>query len=87
VSQLPHKVYLSFDIDGLEPFLCPHTGTPVAGGLGYEQVMYLLDLVGKSGREVIGADLVEVAPGDEGDDWDGNVGARILYRLCGIVSR
>ncbi len=86
VADLPHKVYISFDIDGLEPFLCPNTGTPVAGGLGYEEVMYLLDSVGRSGRQVIGADLVEVAPGPEGD-WDGNVGARILYRLCGMVAR
>jgi agmatinase len=86
VADLPAKVYISFDIDGLEPFLCPNTGTPVAGGLGYEEVMYLLDSVGRSGRQVIGADLVEVAPGPEGD-WDGNVGARILYRLCGMVAR
>lgn len=87
VSLLPEKVYISFDIDGLEQFLCPNTGTPVAGGLGYEQVMYLLDMVGRADKQVIGADLVEVAPGPDGDDWDGNVGARILYRLCGIVAR
>lgn len=86
VRDLPAKVYISFDIDGLQPSLCPHTGTPVAGGLGYEEVMYLLDLAGRDGRQVIGADLVEVAPGPEGD-WDGNVGARILYRLCGILAR
>lgn len=86
VENLPPKVYISFDIDGLEPFLCPNTGTPVAGGLGYEEVMFLLDLAGRDGRQVIGADLVEVAPGPDGD-WDGNVGARILYRLCGILAR
>lgn len=87
VRSLPDKVYISFDIDGLEPSLCPHTGTPVAGGLGFEEVMYLLDLAGREGRQIIGADLVEVAPGPDGNDWDGNVGARILYRLCGLVSR
>jgi agmatinase len=85
VAYLPGKVYFSFDIDGLQPWLCPHTGTPVAGGLGYEQAMFLLDQVRQSGREIIAVDLVEVNPGPEGDEWDGNVGARILYRMCGMM--
>lgn len=83
VEDLPDKVYISFDIDGLQPWLCPNTGTPVPGGLQLEEVMYLFDVLKASGREIIGADLVEVAPGQ--DEWDGNVGARILYRLCGIL--
>lgn len=86
IAFLPGKVYFSFDIDGLEPGLCPHTGTPVAGGLGYEQAMYLLDGVRKSGREIIAVDLVEVNPGPEDSQWDGNVGARILYRMCGMMA-
>jgi agmatinase len=85
VAYLPEKVYFSFDIDGLEPWLCPNTGTPVGGGLGYEQTMYLLDQVRLSGREIIGVDLVEVNPGTEGSQWDGSVGARILYRMCGML--
>ena len=84
VADLPAKVYISFDIDGLDPSLCPHTGTPVPGGLGFEETLYLLDQVVQSGREIIGADLVEVAPGE--DEWDGNVGARILYRLCALLA-
>jgi len=84
VSHLPQQVYISVDIDGLDPSLCPHTGTPVPGGLGFEQALYLLDQVRASGREIIGADLVEVAPGE--GDLDGNVGARLLYRLCGLLS-
>jgi agmatinase len=87
VAFLPGKVYFSFDIDGLEPWLCPNTGTPVAGGLGYEQTMYLLEQVRLSGREIIGIDLVEVNPGVDGSEWDGNVGARILYRMCGIMNK
>lgn len=86
VSSLPDRVYVSFDIDGLEPWLCPNTGTPVAGGLGYEQALYLLEQVRLSGRTIIAADLVEVNPGKDGSQWDGNVGARILYRLCGMVA-
>lgn len=83
ISQLPQKVYVSIDIDGLDPKLCPHTGTPVPGGLGFEQLAYLLHLLKQSGKTIIGFDLCEVAPGD--DDWDGNVGARVLYQLCGMV--
>ena len=82
---MPGKVYFSFDIDGLEPGLCPNTGTPVAGGLGFEQAMHLLDHVRRSGREIIGIDLVEVNPGPDDSQWDGNVGARVLYRMIGMM--
>lgn len=95
VAQLPPRVYISFDIDGLDPSLCPHTGTPVPGGLGFEQAQSLLLCVIQSGRTVIGFDLCEVSPPlnaqgqpqnqSPADQWDANVGARILYRLCGIL--
>lgn len=83
INSLPPKVYVSFDIDGLRPELCPGTGTPVPGGLDFQQATYLLRLLKMSGREVIGFDLSETA--GSGNDWDGNVGARVLYRLCGIL--
>ncbi|MGB4560936.1 MAG: agmatinase family protein [Schleiferiaceae bacterium] len=86
VAELPQNVYLSFDIDGLDPKLCPHTGTPVAGGLEVEQVLYLVEAVLASGRQLIGLDLNEVAPGPEGD-WDANVGSRLLYRLCNLLGQ
>lgn len=83
ISQLPQQVYVSFDIDALNPMYCPGTGTPVAGGLEYEDALYMVEAVTRSGRTIIGFDLVEVAPsGREGDEWDANVGARMLYRLC-----
>ncbi|MCH7415581.1 agmatinase family protein [Belliella sp. R4-6] len=84
VDQLPDEVYVTIDIDGFDPKLCPHTGTPVAGGFELEQVMYLMKELVKSGKKIIGFDLVEVAPGPEGDEWDGNVGARILYRMANL---
>lgn len=87
VEQLPEHVYLSFDIDGLDPALCPHTGTPVPGGLGFQQVVALLAYVVESGRTIVGFDLCEVAPGPEGDEWDGNVGARLLYKMIGHALR
>lgn len=80
VETLPQKVYISFDIDGLDPKLCPHTGTPVPGGLSFHEATSLIREIVKSGRQIIGFDLNEVAPGN--DEWDANVGARILYKLC-----
>ncbi len=81
VEKLPENVYISFDIDGLLPHLSPNTGTPVMGGFSVEQVVYLFEKVLKKGKKLIGFDLCEVAPGKEGE-WDGNVGARVLYKLC-----
>lgn len=84
VDELPELVYISFDIDGLDPKLCPHTGTPVPGGLDFFQVTSLLKMVAQSGKKIIGFDLNEVAPGD--DEWDANVGARLLYILCNTMA-
>jgi len=83
ISGLPDKVFISFDIDGLSPDLCPNTGTPVPGGLTFNQAIYIIDLLVKSGRKIIGFDLNEVSPGN--DEWDANVGARILYRLTSLT--
>ena len=87
LAELPRKVYVSFDIDGLDPPYCPSTGTPVPGGLSFDETAYLLEALAASGRTVIGFDLCEVAPGEEGDEWDANVGARVLYKLCGCCLR
>lgn len=83
IKPLPKNVYISFDIDGLTPDLCPNTGTPVPGGLSYDQSIYLIKEVVKSGRKIIGFDLTEVAPGET--EWDANVGARILYQLSCLM--
>lgn len=85
VKQLPDNVYLSFDIDGLDPKLCPNTGTPVAGGFEVEQTLYLIEKVVESGKTIIGFDLNEVSPGK--DEWDANVGARLLYRMALAVAQ
>jgi agmatinase len=83
VDKLPEKVYISFDIDGLDPKLCPNTGTPVQGGLEAEQTFYLIKSIIKSKRKLIGFDLCEVGVGES--DWDSNVGARVLWRLCNML--
>lgn len=84
VESLPEQVYISVDIDGLDPKLCPNTGTPVPGGLEYEELVYLLNTLKASGKTIIGFDLCEVSPGES--DWNGNVGARLLFHLCGVAS-
>jgi agmatinase len=83
IEKLPQNVYISFDIDGLIPYLSPNTGTPVVGGFTIEEMVFLFEEVVASGRKIIGFDLCEVAPGK--DEWDGNVGARVLYKLCLIT--
>jgi len=85
VDCLPSKVYISFDIDGLNPHLCPGTGTPVPGGLEFNEAIYLMEQIAISGREVIGFDLCEVTPQANDKEWNANVGARLLYRLCGVL--
>ncbi len=83
IAHLPEKVYISFDIDGLDPKLCPNTGTPVAGGFEAEQINYLFKKVIESGRKLIGFDLVEVGVGE--NTMDANVGARMLFKLCNLM--
>ena len=80
INELPENVYISFDIDGLSPELCPNTGTPVVGGFKLEEINYLLFQLAASNKKIVGFDLNEVAPGTTGD-WDANVGARALWNL------
>ena len=83
INHLPQNVFISFDIDGLDPKLCPHTGTPVQGGFEAEQIFYLFKKVIQSGRKLVGFDLVEV--GVSHSEYDENVGARCLFKLCNMM--
>jgi agmatinase len=94
IGHLPKDVWISFDVDGLDPSLCPSTGTPVPGGLDWASAGLWLDELARSGRRVVGLDLCEVNPGEvpaDGsappgrDAWDAIVGARLLYRLIGTA--
>ncbi|MDY6939266.1 MAG: agmatinase family protein [Cyanobacteriota bacterium] len=84
VAELPQNVYISFDIDGLDPRFCPNTGTPVPGGLEFERAIYLIQMLVRGGKTIISFDLCEVAPG-KSDEWDGNIGARLLYKLSNLM--
>jgi agmatinase len=83
VAQLPETVYLSWDIDGLDPTLCPSTGTPVPGGLSWNEAIGLLRAVRRAGKRIVGLDLCEVSPGET--EWDANVAARLLYKMIGFA--
>lgn len=83
IDQLPQNVYISFDIDGLDRKLCPHTGTPVPGGFEAEEIYYLFGRMLATGRKLIGFDLCEVGISDS--DWNSNVGARVLLKLCNLL--
>jgi agmatinase len=85
LEMLPKYVYVSFDIDGLDPKLCPNTGTPVPSGLEFQEAMFLLKCLVDSDRQIIGFDLNEVA--GIGNEWDGNVGARVLYKLANLMGK
>lgn len=85
VAALPTKVYVSFDIDGLDPRA--GTGTPVPGGLGFDEALELLAALHRGGKTIVGFDLNEVSGGGSPESWTSeagwNVGARLLYKLCG----
>jgi agmatinase len=86
IDALPQEVYISFDIDGLDPKLCPNTGTPVPGGFEVEQIFYLLKMLHASGRKIIGFDLNEVSCGEQDEDTiDSITGARVLFKLCNFI--
>ena len=87
VAALPQRVWISFDIDGLDPRYCPHTGTPVPGGLELSEAIAVIRELVRAGKRIVGFDLNEVAPNvhDEHDEWDGNVGARLLYKLIAFT--
>ena len=87
VSHLPSRVYVSLDVDGLEWSCAPATGTPVPGGLSFNQTVFLLQEIVRQGKTVIGFDVVETSVGHEQPFglWNGNVSARLIYCLCGLA--
>jgi agmatinase len=82
ITKMPENIYVSFDIDGLTPTLCPDTGTPVPGGLEFQEMLMLLSTLHKLKKRIVGFDLVEVSGGPNNNEWNGNVGARTLFKLC-----
>ena len=89
IACLPSQVYVSLDVDALSWDHAPGTGTPVPGGLSYNQLLYLLSEIRKQKKQLVAFDVVETADGGQKrgalSDWNGNVSARLIYYLSGQV--
>ena len=79
----PGKIYITFDIDCLDPSIMPATGTPEPGGLSWYQA---LDLIGKvaAERTICGCDVVELAPADSMHAAE-FIAAKLVYALIGLI--
>ena len=77
-------IYVSFDIDSLDPSIAPGTGTPEAGGLNMREAQGMVRML--AGRQIIGADMVEVSPPFDVGGQTSLTGATIMYELlCAMV--
>ena len=88
ISHLPSSIYISLDVDGLEWNYAPSTGTPVPGGLSFNQLLFLFKEIKKQNKKIIGFDVVETSVGSKGNplaEWNANVSARLIYQLCGLI--
>jgi len=84
-DDFPESIYITFDVDGLDPTLIPATGTPEPGGLTWYDTMALLEKV-INGRNVLGFDTVELAPIKCLHSCDFAV-ARLIYNIMGMIDR
>jgi len=84
-ENFPEVIYISFDVDGLDPACIPATGTPVPGGLGWYDALEIVKRC-VSNRQVIGFDVVELAPlpGLHAYDY---AAARLVYHIMGLIER
>lgn len=76
--------YVSFDVDGLDPSFAPGTGTPEVGGLTPREVQALLQ--GLAGLDVIGGDVVEIAPQYDATTNTAHVGAQVLFEILALMT-
>ncbi len=85
IDRLGPQVYVTVDVDGLDPSVVPATGTPVPGGLGWYPLLALLREVGRQ-RQVVACDVVELAPipGQPASDF---AAAQLAYKMVGYFTR
>jgi len=76
-------VYISFDIDGIDPAFAPGTGTPEVGGLSPREVQALLR--GLAGLDIVGGDVVEIAPEYDATTNTAQVGGQILFEILSLM--
>ena len=75
--------YLSFDIDSLDPAFAPGTGTPEVGGLTTREVLEILR--GLKGLNIVGGDVVEVAPQYDATTNTAHAGAQVLFEILSLM--
>ena len=83
VASLSSDVYITIDLDVLDPSIMPAVGTPEPGGIGWYELLALLRQVAKS-RRIVGFDLVELSP-DEGPLSCAYLAAKLAYKLTGYM--
>jgi len=83
-ADFPKKVYISFDVDGLDPSIMPATGTPVPGGISYYESLNLIKKMIK-GREVIGFDMVELSPIKDFEAYNFTA-ATLIYKIMELIN-
>ncbi|MDF7826373.1 agmatinase [Pontiellaceae bacterium B12227] len=84
-DDFPDKVYITVDVDGLDPSIMPATGTPEPGGLDWFQLFHCLEQITAS-KTVVGFDVVELAPIEKQHAPD-FLCARMIYNLMGLITR
>lgn len=84
-EDFPDDIYISVDVDGLDPSVIPHTGTPVPGGLFWYDFFRFVESI-PAAKRIIGFDVVELAPA-EGSAVSDFASAQLTYNLMGIISR
>ncbi len=82
-KDFPHNIYITFDVDGLDPSIMPATGTPVPDGLGFNESLQLIKSLIR-GRKVIGFDVVEFSPIQNFFAYDFTV-ASLVYRIMELI--
>jgi agmatinase len=83
-KNFPHNIYVTFDVDGLDPSIMPATGTPVPDGLGFNESLKLLKSL-ISDRKVIGLDVVEFSPIENFFAYDFTI-ASLVYKMMELIN-
>jgi agmatinase len=83
VASLSQNVYITFDLDALDPAIMPSTGTPEPGGLGWYQTLHLLKKVAAS-RNIVGCDIVELCPSRDNKAPD-FLAAKLVYKMLSYI--
>lgn len=84
LDRLPGEVYLSIDLDGLDPSILPSTGTPLPGGLSWYQLTDFLTLLFQT-KKVVGFDVVELCPNPYNKSSD-VLAALLVYKIINLFS-